>query len=88
MKREKELLRIKIFWFPVKKEVFFEGEAEVVSSKNQLGIFDILPQHANFITLIFDELSILTPKGEKFVYRFKRGVLEVMKNKVNVFLGI
>jgi len=85
---QKDYLKVKIFWMPLTKEVFYEGEALSVSSKNQLGKFDILPKHANFITLIFDELSIVTLKGEKITYRFKRGVLEVRKNKVNIYLGL
>jgi len=85
---QKDYLKVKIFWMPLTKEVFYEGEALSVSSKNQLGKFDILPKHTNFITLIFDELSIVTLKGEKITYRFKRGVLEVRKNKVNIYLGL
>lgn len=88
MKNKVEYLRVKIFWMPLTKEIFYQGEAQSVSSQNQLGKFDILPKHTNFITLIFDELTIITPKGEKITYHFKRGVLEVIKNKVNIFLGI
>jgi F0F1-type ATP synthase epsilon subunit len=84
----KDYLKVKIFWMPLTKEVFYQGEAISVSSQNQLGKFDILPKHTNFITLIFDELSIVTLKGEKITYRFKRGVLEVTKNKVNIYLGL
>ena len=29
----------------------FKGEATAVSSRNSVGNFDILPQHANFVTL-------------------------------------
>lgn len=82
-----EFLKVKIFWIPITKEVFFQGEAFSVSSKNQLGKFDILPRHTNFITLIFDELTIVTSKKERITYHFKKGVLEVTKNKVNIFLG-
>lgn len=83
-----ESLKVKIFWTPVTKEVFYQGEAQSISSQNQLGKFDVLPKHTNFITLIFDELTIVTLKGEKITYHFKRGVLEVTKNKVNIFLGL
>jgi F0F1-type ATP synthase epsilon subunit len=84
----KDYLKVKIFWMPLTKEVFYQGEALSVSSQNQLGKFDILPKHTNFITLIFDELSIMTSKGEKITYHFKRGVLEVTKNRVNIYLGL
>jgi F0F1-type ATP synthase epsilon subunit len=85
---KKDLLNVRVFWLPVSKEVFFEGEAESVSSENQLGKFDVLPQHANFISLIFNEVIIVTPKKEKIVYHFEKGVLTVRKNEVRIFLGL
>ena len=83
-----EFLEVNVFWLPIIKEIFYQGRAETISSQNKLGDFDILPRHANFITLIFDNLSILTSDKKKLTYQFKRGVLEVNKNKVNVFLGL
>jgi len=82
-----DLLKVRVFWIPLTKEVFFEGYAKSISSENPLGKFDVLPKHANFITMIFNELSIITDKNEKISYQFKRGVLEVTENKVNIFLG-
>jgi F0F1-type ATP synthase epsilon subunit len=84
----KEFLEVKVFWLPIVKEIFYQGKAEAISSQNELGKFDILPKHTNFITLIFDSLSILTPDKKKTTYQFKRGVLEVAENKVNIFLGL
>jgi len=85
---ENKFLNVKIFWLPIVKEIFFEGKAESISSQNKIGRFDILPGHANFISLIFDSLSIITEDKKKIVYQFKKGVLEVSENKVNIFLGI
>jgi F0F1-type ATP synthase epsilon subunit len=84
---KEKLLDLKVFWLPLTKEVFFKGKVKSISSENPVGKFDVLPLHANFITLIFNELEIVTEKGEKINYQFKKGVLEVKKNKVNVFLG-
>lgn len=87
-KNKKEFLEIRLFWLPIIKEVFYEGRAKAVSSQNRLGKFDILPQHTNFITLIFENLTIITLEKKKIVYQFKRGLLEVSENKVNIFLGL
>jgi len=87
-KNKKTFLEVSVFWLPVVKEVFYQGKAEVISSQNQLGEFDILPKHTNFITLIFNNIIIITPDKKKLTYQFKRGVLDVTKNKVNVFLGL
>lgn len=85
---KKDILEVRLFLSPLARGRPFKGEAEAVSSQNQLGKFDILPQHTNFITLIFDNLTIHTPDKEKISYKFKRGVLEVSDNKVNIFLGV
>lgn len=84
----KNLLEVKVLCSPIIEKEFFRGEAEAVSSKNRLGEFDILPEHTNFITLIFSNLTIHTPDKRKITYQFERGVLEVSENKVNVFLGL
>lgn len=81
-------LKVRIFWPPAARKKMFEEEAEAVSSQNQLGKFDILPGHANFITFIFRNLTIHLKNKEKVSFEFERGVLEVSENKVNVFLGL
>lgn len=88
MNRKKKLLEVKVFCSPVIEKEPFAGEAEAVSSQNKLGKFDILPEHTNFITLIFGNLTIHTSDKKKAAYQFEKGVLEVSENKVNVFLGL
>ena len=73
---------------PIEAEIFFEGKAKAISSKNRLGDFDILPQHTNFISLIFENLTIITEENKKITYQFERGVLETSQNQVKVFLGL
>ena len=88
MSKAKEFLEVNVFWLPIVRQIFYQGKAESISSQNKLGDFDILPRHTNFITLIFNNLSIITPDKKKLTYQFKRGVLETAENKVNVFLGL
>ena len=82
-----KFLEVKVFWSPIIKKEPFQGKVKAVSSKNSLGNFDILPSHANFISLIFGTLTLHFPK-EKITYQFERGVLEVSEDKVRIFLGI
>lgn len=81
------LLEVKILWPPSAKKESFEGKVKAISSKNRLGNFDVLPEHANFISLIFDNLVIHAP-DKKINYQFERGILEVSSNKVKIFLGL
>jgi F0F1-type ATP synthase epsilon subunit len=84
----RKLLQVRVFCAPVIEKNPFKGEAEAISSQNRLGKFDILPEHTNFITLIFGDLTIHNTNKKKIAYHFGRGVLEVSENKVNVFLGL
>ncbi len=88
MKNNQRTLDLKIFWSPAMDKEPLKEKVISVSSKNKMGQFDILFDHINFITLIFDNISIHTFKGEKITYDFKRGVLETSENKINVFLGL
>jgi F0F1-type ATP synthase epsilon subunit len=87
MKKE-PLLKVKIFWLPIIKEVFLEDKVLSISAKNKLGNFDVLPNHANFITIILDNLSIVTKDKKRISYKFKRGLLEVNNDQVKIFLGL
>lgn len=90
MKRKslKEELFVAVFWSPFVGKVGYRGAAAAITSDNKIGKFDILPEHTNFITLIFDKLVIHTLEKKKIEYEFKRGVLEVSDNLVKIFLGI
>lgn len=88
MSEKEENLFVEIYFPAEAEKEIFKTEARSVSSKNRLGRFDILPQHINFATLIFDELTIETREKEKIQHQFKRGVLIVKENKVTIFLGV
>jgi F0F1-type ATP synthase epsilon subunit len=67
---------------------FFEGTAKTVTSINQTGEFDILPLHANFITLIRD--YVLIDKGmsvEKKII-IKSAVLSVIGGRIDVYVEV
>lgn len=84
---KKDLLDLNVFWAPALGKEHFQGKVEAISCQNNLGDFDILPGHINFITLIFKKITIHISSNKKISYEFNRGVLEVSENKVNVFLG-
>jgi len=57
-----------------------------VSSTNKEGKFDILPSHANFISLIKDFILVKGPFGKKNI-KIEQGVLYCKKDKVKIYLG-
>jgi len=68
--------------------VVYRGEAVSVSSVNGKGKFDILPEHANFITLIGERLVIRPVMGEVVDVPIRFGLMRVLRGRVEVFLGV
>ncbi|MCC6711062.1 MAG: hypothetical protein IT416_01785 [Candidatus Pacebacteria bacterium] len=66
--------------------LLWQGEALTFSSTNELGNFDILPDHAHFVSSIKDFIKITTANGDKD-WQIDTGVLSVVDGEVEVFLG-
>jgi len=71
-----------------RKKSFFEGKTRTVTSLNDNGEFDILPQHANFVSLIRNYLVLNKGTKEEQKFVISTGVLRVKENKVDVFLDV
>ena len=71
------------------KEVIFEADASSVSSVNSLGKFDILPLHANFISLIENKpIIIRTLDNKQSSFTFKIAIIYFLQDKVNIYTDI
>lgn len=71
------------------KQVIFQGFASSVSSKNSAGPFDILAEHANFITVIENHPIIIRPVGKKpVVFTFPLAIIYTSQNTVNIYTQI
>lgn len=68
--------------------VLFEGLAKAISSQNEKGTFDILPLHTHFISLIKQTIIIHEIAGTKKSFPIESGVLRVIDNNIDIFLGI
>jgi F0F1-type ATP synthase epsilon subunit len=67
-------------------QLLWEGQAVSVTSKNVDGPFDVLPMHANFVTLIRGEpVKIKLSDGTEKVHSFKYAVMYVQENSVKVY---
>lgn len=71
-----------------RSKTYFQGEALSVSSNNATGVFDILPRHANFITLINDYITVVTQEKEVKKFEIESGVLRVLSDRVNIYLTV
>ena len=66
----------------------WEGDAQSVSSENQSGAFDILPGHANFITMIEGKPIIIRTGSEEKTFNYHNAVLYVYEGEVRIFAGL
>lgn len=71
-----------------KKEQLFLGDASSVTSKNDRGVFDILPYHVNFITLIKDFIVIDRNLPSEKRYEMETGVLYTVMNRIEIYVGL
>jgi len=71
-----------------KKEQLYLGDASSLTSKNERGVFDILPYHVNFITLIFGFIVIDRNLSSEKRYEMDNGVLYTISNKVEIYIGL
>ena len=70
-----------------RQNIYFDGEVSAITSFNDLGLFDILPKHENFISLIKNKI-ILHNKNQQKELKIDQGLLKVRDNKVDIYLGI
>lgn len=68
--------------------IIIQEEVKAVTSLNHKGIFDVLPLHENFISLIKGYIILHRKNGETNELKITEGVLEVEDNKITIFLEI
>lgn len=66
----------------------WEGEAKSISGNNVKGPFDILSEHANFISIVSRKLVIKDKDNKIKEFNVDSGVMQVKENKVMVYLGV
>lgn len=71
-----------------REKIIYDSAALAVSSVNDKGVFDILPEHINFITMIKDSLTIHKPDKTDQEYKIRTGLMRVQKNIVEIYVGL
>jgi F0F1-type ATP synthase epsilon subunit len=71
-----------------REKVLFDGEIKSFTSSNTRGAFDVLYEHANFISIINKNCVIRKLDGSVTEIKIDEGIVRVHENKVTVYLGI
>ncbi len=69
-------------------KLIWSGVATSVSSKNSAGPFDVLPEHANFITMIQNDPIVVRFLDKEHVFTYKNAVLSVYNGIVTIYTEI
>jgi F0F1-type ATP synthase epsilon subunit len=70
------------------QNIIFEGEVDRISSFNEVGRFDIYPMHANFISIIRQEINLFKDKHLIKTIQIDQAVLKIKQDTAHIFLGI
>lgn len=68
--------------------IVFNGEADRVSSFNEVGRFDVYPMHANFISILNKELTLYHNREKIKEMKIEQAVMKVKGDEIHIFLGI
>ncbi len=71
-----------------RRKVLFDGTAFSVSSFNSVGEFAVLPQHANFISLVKDKVILDKGTPNEVAFDIETGLISVDETGVNIYAGI
>lgn len=66
----------------------FVGTAVAISSLNDQGTFDIMPEHINFISLISQYVILHQENGKQQKFEVESGVLRCFSSEVEIYLGV
>lgn len=69
-------------------KTIFQGEVAALSSFNQRGRFDVLPEHTNFLSIIENQVILHKLDGTHQTIKIDRGILRVYRDSVEIFLGV
>lgn len=83
---EKKSINLKIHG---RNGLLFSGPVSSLSAQNTVGTFDILSEHANFISLITERVTYRDAiTNVPHVAPIGRAILTVVENEVNIYLGM
>ncbi len=70
-----------------RKSTLYEGSIKSATSYNDLGVFDVLPQHANFVTLISKKIIINKGLEDEKIIEIADGLMNVSSDRIDVYIG-
>lgn len=68
--------------------IYYEGAAAMVSAKNKVGRFDVLPGHADFFSVMSPGEVEIETEAEPITFNITNGIVAVRDNEVMLFVNM
>lgn len=68
--------------------LYFEGDADVITAKNRIGEFDVLPSHADFFSMLTPCEVIIENGDHSTSFPISNGIITVRNNIVMLFVNM
>lgn len=69
-------------------QLYYDGPALSLSAENKVGKFDILPQHADFFSMLKPCDVIVETETEEITFPIRTGMLTVRNDEVMLFVNM
>lgn len=68
--------------------IYYEGPAQAISASNIVGAFDILPDHADFFSILEPGDVTIDTASEPITFNIHTGIIAVKDNEVMLFVNM
>lgn len=70
-------------------KIYYDGQANSITANNRVGVFDVLAQHHNFISLLEPgDVTVRSDGKPDFSIKINRGIMHVKADFVRIFLDV
>lgn len=69
-------------------KIYYEGTAESVTATNKVGLFDILPEHTDFFSILSPGEVIIETGTNTINFNINNGIITVRDNEVMLFVNM
>jgi F0F1-type ATP synthase epsilon subunit len=70
------------------ENILYEGYVDRITAFNEIGQFDVYPMHANFISILTQQVTLYHNKEKVKELKIEKAVMKVKKDVAQIFLGI
>jgi len=68
--------------------LYYDGPAEAVTATNKVGKFDVLPEHADFFSILSPGEVIIETDSDPVSFHIANGIITVRDNEVLLFINM